>query len=102
MFGHVEIEDQEITDEQLEASKADTDTAIYVVARNSGEGADRTAEPGDYYLTDVEKANIQKLAENFDKCIVVLNQYRVILDTLGSRYNHLTSWTCLLYTSRCV
>ena len=78
LFGHVEIEDQEITDEQLEASKADTDTAIYVVARNSGEGADRTAEPGDYYLTDVEKANIQKLAENFDKCIVVLNVGGVI------------------------
>ena len=73
LFGHVEVADQEITDEQLEASMADTDTALYVVARNSGEGADRTAEPGDYYLTDTEKANIQKLAENFENCIVVLN-----------------------------
>ncbi|MDO4453284.1 MAG: glycoside hydrolase family 3 C-terminal domain-containing protein [Eubacteriales bacterium] len=78
LFGHVEVADQEITDEQLEASKADTDTAIYVVARNSGEGADRKTEAGDYYLTDIEKANIQKLAENFDKCIVVLNVGGVI------------------------
>ncbi|MDY3767781.1 MAG: glycoside hydrolase family 3 C-terminal domain-containing protein, partial [Lachnospiraceae bacterium] len=78
MFGKVEISDQEITDEQLEAAKADTDTAIYVIARNSGEGADRTATEGDYYLTQIEKDNIQKLADNFEKCIVILNVGGVI------------------------
>lgn len=78
MFGSIEIYDQEITDEQLETAKTDTDTAIYVIARNSGEGADRTATEGDYYLTQVERENIQKLAENFDKCIVILNVGGVI------------------------
>ncbi len=73
LFGQIEIADQEITQEQLEASKNDTDTAVYIIARNSGEAADRTAEEGDYYLTETETKNIKMLAENFEHCIVVLN-----------------------------
>jgi hypothetical protein len=30
---------------------AETDTAVFVLARNSGEGGDRSATPGDYYNT---------------------------------------------------
>ena len=39
-----------VSDEQIQAS--DTDTAIYVIARNSGEGADRFNTAGDYLLTE--------------------------------------------------
>ena len=74
MWGSPEVPDTEITDAQIEAAKAGgTDTAVYVIARNSGEGSDRDAEAGDYYLTDIEKANIQKMAANFENSIVVLN-----------------------------
>ncbi|MBM6939866.1 glycoside hydrolase, partial [Pseudoflavonifractor phocaeensis] len=38
-----------------------TDTAIYVLARNSGEGSDRKLEGGDYYLTDEEAYNLTLL-----------------------------------------
>ena len=65
-------EDIEITDKWIEeAQKADT--AIYALARNAGEGADRTATAGDYYLTDIERDNIEKLASAFENFIVVLN-----------------------------
>ena len=50
-----------------------TDTAVYVIARNSGEGQDRTPGKGDYYLSDQEYANLELLAGAFDKVIVVLN-----------------------------
>lgn len=50
-----------------------TDTAVYVLARNSGEGSDRSLEKGDYYLTDEETANLKLLGQKFDKVIVVLN-----------------------------
>ena len=74
MWSSPKIPDIEITDAQIEAAKAGgTDTAIYVIARNSGEGSDRTATAGDYYLTDIEKANIEKMAANFENSIVVLN-----------------------------
>lgn len=50
-----------------------TDTAIYVLARNSGEGSDRKAVPGDYFLTDGEERAIRYLAGRYKKFILVLN-----------------------------
>ena len=44
-----------------------------MISRNSGEGSDRKNEKGDYQLTDIEYANLQKLGANFDKVVVVLN-----------------------------
>ncbi len=61
-----------ITAQELDAAKS-TDTAIYVVCRNTGENFDRKAEKGDYYLTDAEEANIRMLAKTFIHTIVVLN-----------------------------
>ena len=59
------------TDEELAASAKDTKTAVYVISRNAGEGADRGMtkkvtvneveyELGDYELSDVEKENLKK------------------------------------------
>lgn len=56
----------------------DADAALYVLSRNSGEGADRKAEKGDYYLTEREKENISFLAEHYDKTIIILNVGNVI------------------------
>lgn len=50
-----------------------TDTSIYVLARNSGEGSDRKAVPGDYFLTDGEERAIRFLAEKYKRFILVLN-----------------------------
>ncbi|HEY8718347.1 glycoside hydrolase family 3 protein [Pengzhenrongella sp.] len=55
------------------APTAPTDTAIYVVARNSGEGADRTSGPGDYLLTDVERADLKLIGQTYKNTVVVLN-----------------------------
>lgn len=60
-----------ITEEDI--AKADTDTAVYVLSRNSGEGADRYCEPGDYYLFKEEEEQIRSLVEHFENVIVVLN-----------------------------
>ncbi len=66
------IDEIAITDEDIqEAGKADT--AIYVIRRNAGEGNDRKAAKGDYYLSDLEEENIRKVAAAFAHTIVVLN-----------------------------
>ncbi|MBD8059724.1 glycoside hydrolase family 3 C-terminal domain-containing protein [Cellulomonas sp. JH27-2] len=52
---------------------APTDTAIFVVARNSGEGADRKAGQGDYLLTDTEYDDIQRIGQAYEHVAVVLN-----------------------------
>ena len=47
------VDETEITDAQIEEAKANTDTVVYVIARNSGEFADRTNTPGDYQLSEI-------------------------------------------------
>ncbi|RKS75505.1 beta-glucosidase [Motilibacter peucedani] len=58
--------------------EAPTSTAVYVVARNSGEGADRAAVAGDYYLTDTEKADLALIGKTYEHVIVVLNSGGVV------------------------
>ena len=91
--------DLEITDEELAEAAAKTDTAIYAIARNAGEGDDRTIDAdwletventpgvitmcgsnqlfdhsiGYYYMTDLELANIAKVCDTFENVIVVYN-----------------------------
>lgn len=49
------------------------DTAVYVLARNSGEGADRAAVAGDIYLTGTEIRDILALNAQYEKFVLVLN-----------------------------
>lgn len=51
----------------------DTDTAVYVISRNAGEGDDRTTEPGDYYLSDTEKKELETLAGLCSNIVVLIN-----------------------------
>lgn len=58
---------------EADIKNSDTDTAVYVLARNSGEGADRYDKEGDYRLYPEEAANIKTIAAAYDKTIIVLN-----------------------------
>ena len=52
---------------------AEGDVAIYVLARNSGEGMDRKNEAGDIKLTESEIRDILALNEKYEKFMLVLN-----------------------------
>ncbi len=58
---------------KIDAAAALTNTAVYVLARNSGEGSDRKPAKGDYYLSDNEKDSLTLLGQKFSNVIVVLN-----------------------------
>ena len=60
------IEDQDIRDAQ-------TKTAVYVISRTAGEGADRFNKRGDYLLYSEEKEQLERLAKEFETLILVLN-----------------------------
>ena len=60
-----------ITEDDVTAS--DTDSCIYVISRQAGEGGDRKTEKGDYYLTDEEEAAIRFCAEKYAHFLLVIN-----------------------------
>ena len=66
----------EVTEEAIADSQ--TETAVYVISRLSGEGKDRDAAKGDYYLYDREFANLKLVAASYKKTIVVLNTGSII------------------------
>ena len=55
-----------------EAVKA-SDAAFYVVSRVAGEGKDRVLEKGDYYLSDIEREELNKLGKYTDNIVVLIN-----------------------------
>lgn len=61
-----------------ECEKAEADTALFVVARNSGEGKDRRPVAGEYGLFEEEKEAIRALRKHFRKVVVILNVGSVI------------------------
>lgn len=60
----------ELTDE--------TDTAIYILSRQAGEGKDRRVEKGDYLLSDMETESLKMLSAHYKTLILVLNCGSVI------------------------
>ena len=62
---------QPVTEEDVRES--DTDTCIYVVARQAGEGGDKKLENGEYSLSDEEYANLEVCARAYKKTIIVIN-----------------------------
>ncbi|MCM1086740.1 MAG: glycoside hydrolase family 3 C-terminal domain-containing protein [Muribaculaceae bacterium] len=75
----------------------DTEAAIYVVARQAGEGADRHVVKGDYLLDDIEYDNIRFLTEHCRHTIVVIN-CGSIMDL--SFYDEIPGIDALIYFSQ--
>ena len=76
--------EEPLTTEKLEEYAKETETAICVISRNSGEGNDRFMkkevsigdkkyEIGDYRLSAVEMDNLKKLRSAFSSLVLVLN-----------------------------
>lgn len=59
-------------------ASSDTGTALYILARNSGEGSDRRNVPGDYQLHQEEKDFLDTLCRHYRHVVVVLNVGGVI------------------------
>lgn len=61
------MDDPGLTADDIEKAKEETDTAVYVISRVEGEGTDRKAVKGDYYLSETERKNLTLISKNFDK-----------------------------------
>lgn len=77
LMGSTPIAEIVINPDIAESMAKVSDAAIITIGRNAGEGGDRKAVEGDFYLTDVEKQLINNVTEAFHaknkKVIVILN-----------------------------
>lgn len=72
-YDNQSVEEPEISDEMMAEAAEASDTAVVVIRRYSSESSDRTADKGDYYLSDEEAELLARVRENFDRVVVVLN-----------------------------
>lgn len=57
----------------LERAKEQSNTAIIIISRHSGEFSDNRAVKGGYYLTDDERAMVRAVSEAFAKTVAIIN-----------------------------
>ena len=65
--------DMELTEEIVKNASKNSDNAIFVIGRSSGEDRENALEKGSFYLTDGERKNLDLITEHFDKVTVLLN-----------------------------
>lgn len=58
---------------EQDVENSGTDTAIFVISRVAGEGADRYAKPGDYYLLKEERDNLDFICGHYEHVLLVIN-----------------------------
>lgn len=63
----------EIKIDALQAASDGADTAVFVVRRIAGEGADRHDIPGDYYLTESEKELLAQVCAAYQNVVLIIN-----------------------------
>ena len=77
MGGKVPVAEMPVTSELAAQMAEKSDIALITIGRNAGEGADREAVEGDFYLTETERDLIKNVTEAFHKAgkkaVVVLN-----------------------------
>lgn len=58
---------------ESDIEESDTDTCVYVISRQAGEGADRKLDENEYGLSEIERTNIIFCAESYKHLIIVIN-----------------------------
>ncbi len=59
--------------DMMESARKQSDTAVIVLTRGTGESQDNKPIKGEYYLTEQERNLLHKISSAFDKTVVILN-----------------------------
>lgn len=81
----------------IKTAEANTDTAIYILSRVAGEGADRFAQNGDYYLSEEEEVLVDSVCNHYSNVILLINTGGIVDLTVFEQWNSIQS---ILYISQ--
>ncbi len=70
----------------LRRAKEQSDTALFLLSRMSGENADNSTNRGEFYLTEEEEVLIGTLRERFSKVVVILNVGYPVSTAFAEKY----------------
>ncbi len=62
-----------LTVDLVKKAKENSDNAVFVIGRSSGEDRENTLEKGSFYVTDEERTALHRVCEQFDNVTVLLN-----------------------------
>ncbi len=81
--------DMVLTDDIVKSAAKNSDHAVYIIGRSSGEDRENALEKGSFYLTDNEINSLDKITKYFDSVTVLLNIGSIIdmswLKTYGDK-----------------
>lgn len=77
-----------LDDMTVRSAKMNSDCAVVVIGRSSGEDRENVLEKGSFYITDEEKNILDKVTSVFDKVMVLLNIGSVIDMSWLKRYEN--------------
>ncbi len=81
-------QEEMIPSEEIMKNAADnSDTAVVVLGRISGESRDNAPEKGSWYLTDSEEALLETVSKCFERTVVLLNVGNIIDMNWVEKYN---------------
>lgn len=80
-----------LTEDILNDSASEADTAIIVIGRAAGEDRENELKKGSYYLTDAEHEMLDLVTKRFAHTVVVLNIGNLIDFSWVTTYNHALS-----------
>ncbi|MDO4623266.1 MAG: glycoside hydrolase family 3 C-terminal domain-containing protein [Eubacteriales bacterium] len=72
-----------------EVTPTDAEVGFYILSRVAGEGADRFAKPGDYYLTEAEEKQLSDICRIYKDVVVVINTGGLVDLSFMDRYENI-------------
>ena len=69
--------------------KTDTDTAVFVLSRNAGEGKDRLFKEGDYFISAKEEEILAKVCEIYPHVLLALNTGGIMDMNFADKYKEI-------------
>ncbi len=86
-----------VADGTVSSAKNNSDCAVVVIGRSSGEDRENVLEKGSFYITDDEKELLDKVTGVFDKVVVLLNIGSVIDMSWLKRYENKISAVMIVW-----